>query len=249
MHPGAEVVQRVDRRGMGMAVVVVAPRADEGDPGLYGVEQGRIGGRAAVVGHLQQPGTQGSRPLQQDRLTLLLDIAGEQGPLVATVHPQHQRHLVGLAVAAEEGTAARGRQDVHVESPDGRMLARHGFEDGRVTRRGRLAQPRLVGLVGGDRAQPHRPDVDGLHHGRQPHGVVGMGMAQDHEVQRPDPAPTYPRGDGVLVGPPVHQDPRATPLDQDRVALADVDGRHGQARRCRTGDRDQQGRTRPGDHE
>lgn len=193
-----------------------------------------------MVGHLEQPGPQRGRGGEQVCLRLALGIAGEQHPPGTLVDAQDQRHLVDLVVAAGEGPTRGRGQDVHGQVPQRRALARRRLGDRHAGGGRGLPERRLDAVVGVDVAQPHRPDTHPLEHPREPRAVVRVGVAEHDEVEPSHPVAAQPRGDRGLVRATVDQDPCPTALDQDGVALPDVDGGHGQRARDRARDRDQQ---------
>jgi hypothetical protein len=95
--------------GMGVAVVVVAPRADDRIHRAHRGDERGIAGRPAVMRHLEEPGPQRSRLAQQKPLGRDLGVTGQEHPPWTLVDPQDQRHVVDLGVAAERPTAGRGQ--------------------------------------------------------------------------------------------------------------------------------------------
>lgn len=228
-----------------MAVVVAAPRAHHGHLGPDGPEERRVGGGAAVVWHLQQAGAQRGRCREQARLGLALGVAGEQRASRSLVDAQDERHLVHLGVRPREGRPAVRSEDVHRQAAHRGPLARHRLvdDDTSCPREGPQVDGGVV-LV--DRPQPQGPDPHPVEDGGQATDVVGVRVAEDDEVQPPDPPSTEPAGDLVLVRPAVDQDACPAALDQQRVALPNVDGGDGQRRRRGAGDGHQQGRPHDG---
>ena len=129
---------------------------------------------------------------------------------------------------------------MHGQVADAGPLPGHGFDDRDVAHGGGLPDLFLERGVGVDGAHPHRPDRHARQHGRQAGGVIGVRVAEHHQVQAGDAATSQPRGHLVLVRAPVDQDPRAAPLDQDRIALSDVDRGDREHRRGGPGNRHQQ---------
>lgn len=168
---------------MGMPVVVVPAGADQGDLRPDRGEERGVGGGAAVVRDLEGTRTQRGRGLQQGPQRLLFGVPGEQDPLGPVVHPQHQRHLVGLPVAAHERAATVRREHVHGQPTDRGTLTRDRLVDRDAAGRSGCAQARLLGRARLHGSQPHGPDRHVRDHGRQAHGMIGVRMAEHHQVQ------------------------------------------------------------------
>lgn len=165
-----------------------------------------------------------------------LDVAREQRDASTPRDPQHERGVVDLPVATEERTTRRRPQDLDVEIPDagalpGRRLCHHDTAFG-----GHVRDPLAEVVLDRDGAPPQRPDAGVPEHVDQPAGVVGVRVAHDHHVEPVVPVASQPRG-GTAVGAGVDQHARVGRLDQDGVALADVDGRDAQVLRGAADDR------------
>ena len=122
---------------------------------------------------------------------------------------------------------------MHGQATDPRVLAGDGSGHRHAAVVGHGADA-LHGRGVVDVADPQATDGQPVEDGRQPCGVVGVWVAEHDEVEPPDAAASQPLDRRVLVGTAVDQDPRAATLDQDRVALADVDRGDGQDRGGRT---------------
>lgn len=79
-HPGAVAAEALEKRPVRMAVPVSGSDRNQRDPGIDGVEEGRILVGRAVMGHLQHVGAhrRGAVPVEQRRPLLPLRIPGEQ---------------------------------------------------------------------------------------------------------------------------------------------------------------------------
>lgn len=147
--------ERRQRVTVGVAVGVVDPGGDEPDVRSDPREEGRVGGRRAVVGHGEQAGTQGIGPTRGDpvvgqRLEVGLrgpfDVPGGQRHPVLPGRPQHDRTLVELAGRVPVRTPGRGAEHLEVEVPDRHLRRRDHLPD----RDARHRRGRVHHLDGGD---------------------------------------------------------------------------------------------------
>lgn len=236
----AQPFQRLRRR---VAVIVVGARRDDGDAGAQGVQQRRgRGGSRAVVGDLEDVDGR-EAPREERRIHVLLDVAREQEPQPAGLAEQHDRGVVdALAIGWRPGRDGSGirPQDAEADPVERQSVA--GREPA-AWRSARLehGQP---GLVAGTAAgQPGFVDVPhpvSLHDQRQAGDVVLVRMAEHDDVD-----PAIPGRQSLVerlqeaggIGPAVdHHPPAATALDQDRVALPDVQQRDRREPRWSVGD-------------
>jgi hypothetical protein len=224
--------QPLEGRWRGVAVVVVGTHRDDREARPDRVEERRRrGGPRPVVRDLEQidprqPST------DERRVDVLLHVAGEQEPLPARRPEQHDRGVVdGLSVVQWPVGNCAGVRPQHGESDRvelelfaAREVAtwRPTLGERRLPRpiaRPRSRQPRLV----------DRPDRVAREHHRQARDVVLMRMCQDHDVDAPVPRrePLVERLEqAVRIGAAVDHHPAApVALDQDRVALADIEHR------------------------
>lgn len=239
---------------MGVAIAVVLADRDQGDQRVDGGDECRVGGARPVVRHLQHAGAEPRWHAEQFQLGGLFRIAGEKDAAVALVDPQDERHLVRLRVGARERSPAGRREDVHGQFTDPGGLSGHRLGDGDTAGIGGSTQGGLVRRVALHGTQPQGTHGDAGQHRRQAHRVIGVWVRLDDEVEGPDAVPVQPAGHLVLVGAAVHEDAGARPLDEDRVALADIDGGDGEPggdgprdghQQRRTQDRRHGARTRP----
>jgi hypothetical protein len=189
-----------------------------------------------VVGDLEDLDL-GQASHQERRVDLLLDVAGEEEPVAGDRAEEDDRDVVdpGSAVGWRLGDAPGVRpQDPQLDVVDRETVT--GHEDAALDPACR------EGGVEGDVAGA-RPDHPGLEHAlhpvaaeeaHQPGGVILMGVAEDDDVDAAIPGrQVLVEGDedAARVGPTVDEEAGATPaLEQDRVALPDVeDGQPGDA--------------------
>jgi hypothetical protein len=224
---------------VGMAVVVALADPDQGHGRCHRRQEARRVRRAAVVRHLEHPRPQQVRTAQQPLLGDHLGVAGQQDGAVAAIDPQDER----VVVEAGAVEAVR-RRPQHLD--DGRA-EREAVPGPRGHDRHAAAARRGMGLDrradGSGRIQGHRPDQERTHpsalqHGRQPAAVVVVGMGQHDHVQAADAAPPQVGPGGSGLGAAVHEHPCRPPvavgrLQQDGVALTDVEQRDGQRSRGR----------------
>jgi hypothetical protein len=232
--PGLDPRQR--RRG-GMAVRIAGPGRRHGHGRIDGVEEGIRGrGLAAVVGDLQQVHV--SEACQQLGVDLLLDVAREQEPMAGHRAEQDDRHVVdpGAGVRWLAGHRTRHRpQDLERDVVDGEPIS-GGEEGARNRTSGQFCCPRRVSGTG-----PDHPRLECATHPipleqhREPGNVVLMRVRQDDSVEpaipwrdQPIELDEQPVGIRSAVD---QQAPAARALDEDRVALPDVEDRHGRVAR------------------
>ena len=174
----------------------------------------------------------GQAPRQDDRVDLLLDVAGQQEALAAERAQEDDRHVVdrGAAVGRIPGNRVAVRpQDPEVDRVQPQSVARR--QEARCPGFERKVGPKgAIGRARADHARlVHLADPVRLDEARQPTRVILVGMAQDQDVDA-----SVPRRDArieledqaVGIGTPVDQHPGAAiALDKDRVALSDVEDR------------------------
>ncbi len=104
-----------------MPVAVVGPDGDQRDPGATGREEGGIGVPTAVVRHLQHVGAQVDAAVDDPRLRLPAEVAGEQHPHAVAGDPDDEGQVVGLGRGRRE---LRWRcEDLHGDGPDRAAVA------------------------------------------------------------------------------------------------------------------------------
>jgi hypothetical protein len=192
---------------------------------------------------------------EQQRIHVVLDVAGEQEVTIVDRAQQHDRDPV------DEGAIARGldgdiapvrpqdadRDVVHAEPVAGGQPEPSGGAGPR--------QPLLPGGIPGSRATHARledgPDAIAVEQQHEPRDVVLVRVGQDDRVDPPVPGwdPTVELDEqAVGIRPPVDQQATAPgALDEDRVALADIEhgdpgdpGRQADHHRAGQPDRDRQ---------
>lgn len=243
MHPRAHGCQRREDVRVGMPVRVLGPDADEGHRRIDRREERRLGGPGAVVRHGEHVGAQLVRTLgQQAGLRLALDVPGQEHARPPMVHPQHQGGLVALARRVPVRPTGRGMQDLdgQVTDADGRAL--HRGPHGRAASRRRRPQLDRSRGLRWQRHQPHGPHTHPPDHLGGPAEMIEVGVGHHQGIEVTSAVLAQPPRGGA-VGTGVDQDPGPGRLDQERVALADVDRRHPELGRWQAaGDRRQRGR-------
>ncbi len=184
-----------------------------------------------MVGHLEEVDP-GQAAGEQDRIDLLLDIAGEQEALGAECPEQDDRDVVdrrapvgrftghGVAVRPED----LERDRVELKAVAGRQQPRRAGLFRETGPKG------VVGRAGPDHARLEDPaDPVALDQPRQAAGVILVGMAQDQHIDPAVPGrnPGIELKDqAIRIRPTVDEQPSATiAFDQDRITLADVEDR------------------------
>jgi hypothetical protein len=226
----AQRLEGCQRVGVGVPMPVVGADADQRHLGSHRREERRIGRARTVVGHGQHIGRQLLWPVgQQVGLGLELDVARQQHSGSAVDHAQHQGGLVELTAGEAVRTPGRGMQhlDRQVTEVDGLPL--DGGADGHAVsrRRGEQCCERFgdVGLLGGQRRQPHGTDPHPPQHLRSTTEVIEMWVGDHDEVDMTAAMPTQPPRRGpVLTG--VHQNAGSRRLHEERITLTHVDRRH-----------------------
>jgi hypothetical protein len=216
-----------------VAVRIAGPGGSHRDLGSNGREEG-IGrrGLAAVVRDLEQIDRREALG-EQRRVDVLLDVPGQQeAPL--THHPeQHHRHVVDAAAGIRwfgRDLATDGPQHPHRDLVDRQPVS---GPDRQAWRRPGSSQSIDPGCVAGSRTAhaglQDATDPIAIEQQGQPGNMVLVGMREDDRVQ-----PPVPRGDAsveldeeaVRIRPAVDQESTAVgSLDEDRVALTDVEDR------------------------
>ncbi|HSK21748.1 MAG TPA: hypothetical protein VK906_01160 [Egicoccus sp.] len=236
MHPYAEAAQCVDGDRRGMAVVVVGPDADQRHLRVHGGEERQIGRGRAVVRDREQvrlearPARVGGRAGLQVGLRRPLRVAGEQRPSPRPGGPHDQGAVVRLAVGVPVRPSRAGSEHRQLDVADDRPVTGHRRADRDLPFGGEREHLGHPGHVRLERAQPDRVDADGAHHLGHAAEVVGVGVGHHEQVEAATAVGAQPAC-GALVAAGVDEDPRPRGLEQVGVALADVDGGHGQLRR------------------
>jgi hypothetical protein len=231
---GAGRGQAFEGRAGRMAVRVPGPRRCDGDARPNRIDEClRRGGAAAVMGDLEQIEP---RQLlgQQRRVDRLLDVTREQESVVADRPQEDDRHVVDPRAPIgrlERDLAADRPEDPEVDVVDREPVARGETQAHRRTSR---SQPRQPGRVAGSR--PAHPGLEDASHlipieqpGEAGH-VVLVRVREDHAIDAP-----VPRRDSLVehdeqaarIWAAIDEEPTAArALDEDRVALSDVEHAH-----------------------
>jgi hypothetical protein len=185
-----------------------------------------------MVRHLQQIDLR-QPPGQEQRVDVILDVAGQQETSTAELPQQHDRRVVHAPVVRCAGIQLGRSRSARVrpENPQ-----RGVIQADRTAGR----QPSALEPVGGQPGQPRtkrrartrHARIEGpahavaLQHRGQAGNMIVVGVGQDDRVQAPVPGRDVAVQFGDergAVGAAVHQDPTAAiALDQDRVALPHV---------------------------
>jgi len=110
-----------------MPVGVVLPHGDECHRRARGGEELLVGVRAAVVGKLEDVGSQVGVRTMQPRLRLGAEIAGEQQPDAVDDDPHDERQVVGRGSRCR--ALRSGRQHLDRHRADGAAVAGHQHDD------------------------------------------------------------------------------------------------------------------------
>jgi len=190
-----------------------------------------------VVRDLQEPRAETTRrPTLQVLLSLDLDVAGQQRDATPPRDPEHERGVVGFAPRPAERTSGWRGQDLDLELRDPSDLAGRGLghvgpgATGRVSGRGHQRP------LERDGTPPELRDGRPSEHRGHATEVIGVGVADDQQVETSVAVASQPRGCGIAVAR-IHEEGGARSLDQDRVALSHVDGGHAQRVRGAADDR------------
>jgi hypothetical protein len=226
---GADGDQPLERLGGRVAVVVAGARRDEREPRTDRVQECPARRRgAAVVGDLEHVDPREPAP-HQPGVDVLLGITGQQEAQPVGFAEQHDGDVVDPA------TRRRGCLGHALSWPDHgqRHLVEPEPRPGRQRAPWRLAVPQLRVPCLPRRPGPthprleHPPHAVALEQAHQPRDVVLVRVAEHDDVD-----PAVPRGEPPVeldqqplgVRAAVDQHSRAAPtLDQDRVALPDVE--------------------------
>jgi hypothetical protein len=195
-------------------------------------ERLRRRGLAAVMGDLEE--VQRRQPVADERrVDRLLDVTREQESLAADGAKEHDRHVVDAGPAVgrlARHLSADRPQDAHVDLVDMQPIARRESVPSRSPGLREPGDPRRIS--GTRTVHPgleDAPDAIAIQEACQTRHVVLVRVSQDDAVE-----PAIPWRDVRVegdqqpgrVGPSVDQQtPAARPLDEDRVALADVEHR------------------------
>jgi hypothetical protein len=170
---------------------------------------------------------------QQRRIDALLDVAHQQEPARADLPEEDDRDVVDAraAIGWDGGNLATDRPEhPHGDLVDGEPIAGGQAEPDRGSRPGQLADPRRI--AGSGTAHPgfeYAIHVVALEEQRQSGHVIFVGVGQDHRVD-----PAIPRREATVqcdeqpigIGSAIDQQSTAVrALDEDRVALSDVEDR------------------------
>jgi hypothetical protein len=229
-----------------MSVWIAGPSGGDSDPGAHRVDEG-VGrrGPATVMGDLQEVEPRQS-PGQQAWIDVLLDVAGQQEAALTDRPQKHDRHVVD----ARPGVGRLGRdlaadrpEDTQTDLVDRQPVAGRDREMGWRADLAETIEPCGVARPRAAHTRfEHPPDAVAREQQREPSNVVLVGMGQDDHVD-----PAIPRRDAPveLDEQPIRvrsavdqQSTAARALDEDRIALADVEDRDpGDAGRPRDRDR------------
>jgi hypothetical protein len=187
---------------------------------------------AAVVRDLEQIDVRKALG-QQRRVDALLDIAHQQEPARADLSEQHHRDVVDAGAAVRRDcrdlTADRP-EHLHGDVVNGEAVTSGQAEPDRGVGSGQFAQP--GGVAGAGAAHPRledTADVIPLEEQCEAGHVILVGVGQDQRVD-----PSIPRRDVAVerdeqpvgIGSAVdEQSATARALDEDRVALSDIEDR------------------------
>lgn len=224
--------QRVEHRPGRMPVVVPGADADHHDVGAHSVEKPRRVRVPAMMRHLEHRSAQTVWPGEHAGLGGDLDVASEQHRAFGSKEAEDERALVRLVAQQTvrrradhlnprraQREALPGRHGLHRDPPRGGRLIRG--DDGRVD---------IVKEVERHRPDEKHADLDRGEDCGQTAAVIRMRMGEGHSVEPPDAPRAQLAQYEMRIGTPVDQHLRARRgLDEQRVALAHVEGSERQA--------------------
>lgn len=164
------------------------------------------------------------------------------------VDPEDEGVLVQGTASEPVGVAWRGMEHFDPQITDRRNLSggRGPHRDGPVGReRQQLVRMRQFG---GQGRHPQHVDVEGFEDGGHTADMVEVGVAHHREVEVAAAVAPQPAGGGFVL-PGIDQDAGTGRFDQERVALPDVDGGHGETRRWNPSDHRGHARRDQRDHD
>lgn len=221
VHRGPMPAEQVHRPGGGVAVVVVATDAGEGDPGVDRGQEGRVLVVRAVVWHLEHVRSERGPARQQSGLGRRLHVTGEQDRQPAHLDPCDHRAVVRVRAGPAPGR--RRSQDAPPQRPGAAFLPGHrAHQRDPGAAEGLLEVAELLGrLVQGTGL--HFRDNATAQHTLQAGRVVGVQVGDQEQRDLSDAEVAQTAVDRAWVGPGVHDDPAAGARRQhERVALPDV---------------------------
>ena len=216
---------------MRVSVAVVPAERRHRDRRAHGVEEPLRIGRPAVVGNLEDLGTQPAGLAQQRLLSQRVAVAGEQHAAVGTGDAQHHRAAVARRVLRhpprrrEHLDGARAQREPHAGvHADDRDPAGPGDSDGFDRTGGQRV--RSAADAGGDQQRSH---VHAPQHLGEAAGVVVVPVGQHDSVERADATRRQFSGQHARVGSRIDDHARAVApagrLDEQAVALTDIEHR------------------------
>ncbi|GEL22848.1 hypothetical protein PSU4_18020 [Pseudonocardia sulfidoxydans NBRC 16205] len=223
-HPrGAEDAEQLR---VGVPVAVAGPDRDQHDPRRHCGEELPQAVARAVVGHLEDVGAQRDAGGEQVGLCGDLDVAGEQHRTRPGLGPDHERPVVdgGAVVGIDVGGRVDGPEHVEHQPGPGQPLPGAQRHDARprLPRLHAEAAQRCAGLTRGADRDP--ADGPAPQRARHPSDVVGVQVADDHEVERVHTQPGETGVDGPVVraGVDEHRMAGCAGRQDERIALPDV---------------------------
>ncbi len=237
---GTRCLEALDGPLTGMTVVVVAADADSRDTWSQGVHEA-LGRRraAAVVGNLQEVEARAAlrdAGSEQPRIDVILDVTREQEAALPEPQIEDERGIVDGASTARR--ALRQRPCRWPEDMDGGAVKPDLValrEDCRVVP-ATLQLTAIRGIAGTVAVHPVlRDSGDGipLEQQRQTSHVILVRVGQDDQIETPVPRrkARVERGQKLVrIRASVDQQPPAArPLEQQRIALADIQDRDPEA--------------------
>ena len=233
---GSQSIQCLAR---GVPVGIAGASADDRDARLEGREEG-LGrrGPAAMMGDFEQvePATIRDTGGQQLRIDGFLDVACEQQAACAEVHIQDGRDVVDARTGVgrlERDLPSDRPADVDRGAVQLEVIA--GSQPASLERE--AIESLVEGGVAGARAARadlgHRADAVALQEQRQAGDMILVRVGEHHEIESSVPRrQSFIEDDeeSIGIGAAVDQHAAAgVPLDQDGIALSDVEDRHPQA--------------------
>jgi hypothetical protein len=212
-------------------VGVAAPGLDHGELRPRAGEQvgqARVGG--AVVRDLEDL----DRRRVERRHEVRLGVPGEEQVGLAVRREEDDRALV--RVEPRQARVA-GPEHAQPEAAEAERVARARDRDGDAPAPGGRQRVRVLRARSGEARVEHPPDVEAVEHAGGAADVVPLRVRQHEEREPADAEPAELGGDVRLRRPLVDEHGAFAHLQQDRVALADVEERDPQAAGRRRGRR------------
>lgn len=176
-------VQHVEYFPSRVTIRVVASYGDERQRRAGCEQEARVARCTAMVGNLQEPGSEPVRFGEQVVLSRTFHVAGQQRDSPAPGGTKHDRRVVRLALRPAVGTTGGWSQHLQAQSGDRRGSACYRVRNGDSSSARLGEQPGDARKVAWQSRQPNCSDPRLSEHGRETIGVVGVGVAENDKVE------------------------------------------------------------------